>query len=423
LALALAQHWEDGIKDLRRGVITQWVEQELRDFNLAREMHDILAKHELSDNGRLLRVIVSALPGIPPVWQGKVITQDNLARAAMQAKDGQHSAAMWLFSIYKEGVLKFLGDSGNTDMLRISQAWKTGVENYRAVWARSKELEEDNRRHPTTHHAQEVVDVEYLLYLAPIRMNVPLLDTLLPDVVLSLYVPQFVRAAQETVRMACASTAEHCAWFTRLVDEKSEESEIFWSVAQRLLPFAIEDANKESARRSQVVRNADDDVSHILLRLEAECVQFQHVLTIDELTVEAIESLRGEATHWINLSAWVKGLDHENPTLHKITQRLNPVVNQVIGLQGFLNNHQRILDINAIWFKPSRLIFAAWLILGTVIVNFYLTLFLFALLLFAFYSRKKLSKTSQNAGLSRLRHLYASLQQFNERSLLGREGS
>lgn len=418
LALALAQHWEDGIKDLRRGVITQWVEQDLRDFDLARDLHDILARHELSDDGRLLRVIVSALPGIPPVWQGKVITQDNLARAAMQAKDGQRSAAMWLFSIYKEGVLKFLGDSGNVDMLRISQAWKTGVAHYRAVWEQSKVLEEDNRRHPTTHHAQEVVDVDYLLYLAPIRMNVPLLDTLLPDVVLSLYVPQFVRAAQETVRVACATTAEHCAWFTRLVDETTDKSDVFWSVAQSLLPFAIEDAGKENQRRKQVVRNAQDDVLQVVVKLQDACDNLLKAIQIDELTETEAETVRRALATWIGFAAWIKKLEHENPSLNKIVAQLNPINSHAITTQSFLDRYQHLLAINAIWTKPSRVMFAALFILGGFSLNFYLPFMAWLLLAVFVYSRSQQAVQGEEEGFSRLRRLHIMLQAFREQNLV-----
>ncbi len=418
LALALAQHWNDGLKDLRRGIITQWVEQDLRDFDLARTLHDTLARHELTDDGRLLRVIVSALPGIPPVWQGKVITQDTLARAATQAKQGQHEAQMWLFSIYKEGVLKFLGESGNTDMLRLSQAWKTSVADYRAIWARSKVLEEDNRRHPTTHHAQEVVDVDYLLYLAPIRMNVPSLEILLPDVVLSLYLPAFVRTAQEAILLACATTVEHCAWFTRLVAESSDKPDVFWFVAQALLPFAIEDAGKENQRRKQIVHNAQEDVLHIVLKLQDICDTLLNNMQIDELTEDEIAKLRAAFKTWMEFVIWMKRLKHDNQALNKILLQLNTLNNHAVSIQNFLDHHQHLLAINAIWLKPSRVIFATLFIMGGFVWSIYFPFIAWSLLAIFAYTRHQKAKHSEDEGFNRLRRMYMMLQQFRQQNLV-----
>ncbi|MDH4235598.1 MAG: protein kinase, partial [Gallionella sp.] len=190
LALALARYWEDGKKDLMRGTIMNWVEQDLRDFNLARNIHDVMIRRDLSDDARLLRVIVSALPGIPPIWKGTVITQETLVRSAAQAVDGNLKAQDWLSSIYKENVLNVLGECGNADMTRISKEWNLGVETYRSLWEQAKALEEEWRRRPRA-HAGEVADIDHLMYLAPIRMNVPSLNRILPDLVLSLYVPAF----------------------------------------------------------------------------------------------------------------------------------------------------------------------------------------------------------------------------------------
>lgn len=413
LALALARYWEDGKKDLMRGTVMNWVEQDLRDFNLARSIHDVMIRRDLSDDARLLRVIVSALPGIPPIWKGTVITQETLVRSATQAVDGNTKAQDWLSSIYKEEVLKVLGERGNADMARISIEWSRGVETYRTLWERAKSLEGEWRRRPRA-HAGEVADIDHLMYLAPVRMNVPSLNRTLPDMVLALYVPAFSVSARKAVTNACATTAASCSWYTKFVEEAQDKSEPFWSVAQRLLPFAMEDAGKEQETQQQVVRNSGQHARSVIFKIENGCKRLLEFESMEDMDGENLEQLRRTVSEWIELSAWVKGLDHDNAALRNLTEQLDAVTNRVIHLQGFLDEHQHLLDINNIWLRASRLVFAAVLIV--VILAFSGTA-AGLLVLFAgcgIYWRLKLGKISRIECLRRVRRMIESAQQFSD---------
>lgn len=414
LALALARYWEEGKKDLARGTIVHWVEQDLRDFNLAREIHDVMAKHELSDDGRLLRVILSALPGMPPIWQGKVITQAALVRAATLARENQRESRLWLFSIYREGVLKVLGDNGNDDMMGFSQAWRTGVEQYRSLWERSKALEEAWRNRPVKPYQGETVDVAYLMYLMPLRMNVPNLEDFLPELILTLYVPDFAGSAQKNVMAAYATTAASCHWFTTLIEETTDKSAVFWCVMQRLLPFAQEDAEKEQGHQREAVHNADTSISHVIAKLDdarAQLLQFENVQTLPAWQCVELESA---ISNWLALSTWIKGLDHDSTRLRKLTQQLDPVNTQMFGLQAFLIQHQHLLDIDNIWMSPPRLILAAILISPLFLYSTTLTLLILLVLSIAVYWRWNLAQQSHAAGLIRVRRMVQALQKTKE---------
>ena len=148
LALALAKNWGEGKKDLARGVVANWVENELRDFNLARDINDVMIRRDLSDDARLLRVIMAALPGMPPVWKGRIITQATLARAAVLTLREDREALDWILSLYMEDVFKTLGDRGNADMSAIAGEWQRAVESYKVLWERARQLEEAWRKDP-----------------------------------------------------------------------------------------------------------------------------------------------------------------------------------------------------------------------------------------------------------------------------------
>src|SRR5262249_52841697 len=59
LALALAKNWNEARKDRARGQIARWVEHELHDYNLLRKLKDIDDYRGLSEDMRLLRVLIA----------------------------------------------------------------------------------------------------------------------------------------------------------------------------------------------------------------------------------------------------------------------------------------------------------------------------------------------------------------------------
>lgn len=412
LALALARYWEEGKKDLMRGTIMNWVEQDLRDFNLARGIQDVIIRRDLSDDARLLHVIVKALPGIPPIWRGKVITQETLVRSAIQAVNDNRDALEWLVSIYQQGVLDVLGECGNADMARISREWIHGVDTYRGLWERARSLEEEWRRRPRA-YATEVADIDYLMYLAPIRMNVPSLSKILPDLVLALYAPAYSASAKNAVMNACAMAAESCSWYTKFVEEVQDKNGLFWAISQRLLPFAIEDSQKEQARQQQAVRNSDTDAMSVIFKIEKACKKLLSHGQAEDMDDGDILKLRSDVSEWIELSAWVKGLDHSNVTLQNLTGNLDAVTMRAMHLQGFLDEHLHLLEINNIWLKPSRLVFAGGIIAVALSISRVFAVILVLLAACGVYWRLRQLKISQGEGLRRVRRMIESAQQLS----------
>ena len=416
LALALARYWQEGKKDLIRGVIMRWVENDLRDFNLAREIHDTMIRTDLSDDARMLRVIVCALPGIPPIWRGRVITQETLARTATQAVNGNGDELDWLVSIFKEDVLDVLAEYGNADMAKISQAWKLGVNEYRQLWERSKVLEEEWRRRPRS-SAKEVADIDYLMYLAPIRMSVPSLNKIIPDLVLALYIPAYSVSAKKTVLNACEGKVEHCGWYTTLAQDIKDDDNLGWSVLQRLLPFAMEDSDKEFATKQQVVKNADTDVMSVFFRIQNTCKQLQSYEALDRLDEWNLNRLRNDLSEWMELVTWVKRLDHENSKLREINVRLDEVTTRVVHLREYLDEHQHLIEINQIWIRPGRLIFLFSLITGVAYFSRFLSEIMFLLIIVGVIWRLNSARKSKTVCLIHLRRVLNSVDSFYENNL------
>jgi hypothetical protein len=400
---------------LLRGTVIHWVEHDLRDFNLARDIHDVMRRTDLSDDARLLHTIVIALPGIPPIWKGKVITKESLIHAATRALNDDSESLNWLLSIYKENVLEALGSCGNADMSTISAEWSQAVNSYRELWERAKGYEDTWRRRPGR-HSGDVPDVAYLMYLAPIRMNIPSLNTILPDLVLALYVPAFAQTAKKAVIKTCTQMEETCSWYSQFVVEAQDSTAIFWSVSQRLMPFALDDASKEQTRLKQVVRNAassEVDVPYVTSKMMQGCRRLLDFELFDTLNVNLIENLRSAISEWLVLSAWVKGLDHDNVKLRALTDQLDSITMRAMQLQAFIDKQQHELEVNAIWLKGSRLGYAAMIIIAAIPFSQLLALLLVLALSYGIYARLRAVKVASKETIIRLRRMLESVRDLS----------
>jgi hypothetical protein len=86
LAVALAADWTAGVKDLKRGMLRAWLQNELRDQNLARAAADAEEALELSDDERLLRLLLRLDPQLPPVFKGYDVSIPGLAAINANAR-------------------------------------------------------------------------------------------------------------------------------------------------------------------------------------------------------------------------------------------------------------------------------------------------------------------------------------------------
>ncbi|MEQ2006054.1 MAG: protein kinase [Limisphaerales bacterium] len=85
LAVALVEHWDDAMRRLTRGSISEWVKNVLRDADLGARLDEIVADRKLDEDQKLAAALLAMDPTLPLVLRGTVITPDWLAvNAAVQ---------------------------------------------------------------------------------------------------------------------------------------------------------------------------------------------------------------------------------------------------------------------------------------------------------------------------------------------------
>ena len=134
LALALAKHWDAARKDVARGQVARWLEQELHDYNLVRVLRDIQDRKGISDDARLLQFLVAVAPDLPPVWRGAPVSGNAVLAAARAAANDDEEAQGWLDSLYDDNVLATYAANGHDALASIDRRWRDAWTDFAALW-------------------------------------------------------------------------------------------------------------------------------------------------------------------------------------------------------------------------------------------------------------------------------------------------
>lgn len=111
LAVALAANWSTGVKDLKRGMLRAWLQNDLRDQNLARAAADAEEALEQSDDERLLRLLRRLDPSLPPVFKGYEVSVAGLAALTRTALESENEARQTVFEILERRILEAFPDT------------------------------------------------------------------------------------------------------------------------------------------------------------------------------------------------------------------------------------------------------------------------------------------------------------------------
>jgi primosomal replication protein N'' len=79
LAIALAQEWEEGVKHFGRGLITDWVKNQLYDQQLTSVLLDIGQDPDLNADQKLTAGLLAFHPELPVIYKSQIITPEWLA--------------------------------------------------------------------------------------------------------------------------------------------------------------------------------------------------------------------------------------------------------------------------------------------------------------------------------------------------------
>lgn len=134
LADPLVRHWQDAVKDLRRGFLLGWFRDELRDQDVIRLAMD-LDELEISYDERLLRLVVGLMPEIHPVWRGYALTPESLIVLAQDALQEEGTVARdWLVEIYVGDLLALFSPEHYSNIHTLRTHWQASVHLYEQGW-------------------------------------------------------------------------------------------------------------------------------------------------------------------------------------------------------------------------------------------------------------------------------------------------
>jgi serine/threonine protein kinase len=213
LAVALARNWQEGIRDLKRGLILFWLKQELQDYALVRQLLDIGETRE-NDDCRLLRFILAAAPGIHPVWQGVPVTLKMLiAYAKRGTRKEAEQERDFLESLYENKALTLFAAHGHAHLGQLDLAWRQGIAPIGKLW---DDIRKANRQKPRSKNASHA-NFDHLVYGQ--HEDIPLLPPRKewhPLLLLALTQEKIPEILETEVRKTAKRHAEVVPWFKRL---------------------------------------------------------------------------------------------------------------------------------------------------------------------------------------------------------------
>jgi serine/threonine protein kinase/roadblock/LC7 domain-containing protein len=136
LALQIGEHWEAASQDLARGLITEWLLNDLGDPALAQTARDLLRDRALSHDERLLRLRMQLAPELPPVWKGQKLTTADLPRLAQTALNGDAASRTTLLELFQiqPDIFGLYAAAGHIECGRIQTAWRAASADYAQTW-------------------------------------------------------------------------------------------------------------------------------------------------------------------------------------------------------------------------------------------------------------------------------------------------
>lgn len=248
LAMALARNWEEGRRDLARGQVARWVEQELHDHNLVRALRDAQDRRDLSDDGRLLRFIAVAAPDLPTIWRGSPVTVDAALAAARAAAAGDDAAIDWLDSLVRDDVL-VASARGDAALLALNERWNEAWTQFQARWETVRAAEDVHARRPRDVGGGTAVSFDDLVYGHVERLALPPRRSQNAALLLAGVDAAYTDALRGEVVAGLGEVAGYCPWLEQAWDD-AHEAPADVLVTHAILPYARDAAAQEKRREA-----------------------------------------------------------------------------------------------------------------------------------------------------------------------------
>jgi serine/threonine protein kinase len=227
LLAASPENWRIGVGDFKRGMIQDWVRDELKDFNLSRHIADIMETHGEPPERGLLRFLLAAAPGLPPLWQGLAVSRETLTRAAHRAhgekktekadEDGATKAREWLASILENDILGLFVAQGHREFEELAREWRRILQDIRRFWEETRKASEAFQGKKS---GQGFANFDSLVYGRDDNFDFPPKRFWYPLVILALVWDAFLPALRRDVERAAQELIQDAPWFGRFVDAR-----------------------------------------------------------------------------------------------------------------------------------------------------------------------------------------------------------
>ena len=391
LGVALARHWHEGCRDLKRGQIARWLETDLHDHNLLRALRDILERKGMSDDARLARFLVACAPELPPVWRGQPVTPDTIVASARAAASDDIDAADWLESLYHDDALAIYTAAGHAELARLDEAWRGDVLRSQALWDAAVQAEERWRTQPREHGSgtgHTAASYDDLAFVASGRFALPAPGALHGPLLVAQADQAYVDALRAEATARLGALAGLCPWFEAWWDEVARERAGV-VVARLLLPHAEEDAKVERRRSAYSAEARAHEFESAREAMRAEVRELLALVPAGDadLTAETVSRLLDAFNGLQAICQRVLRLSHgdaQGDALRKAAEKLGSLA---LSVQRALSEAEEVAGVNAIFLTPARLAIGVAVVLGVLVLRVPLAILVVvaALALFAMY--------------------------------------
>jgi hypothetical protein len=370
LALALARHWDDAKRDLARGHVARWLENELHDHNLLRALQDIQDSRSLGEDGKLLRFLLAAAPDLPPLWKGRPLTQDSVIAAAREAAGGEAAAIDWLDSLVADDVLASYASAGHEALAALGRRWHEGWATFTTMWRDAVRAEEAWRREPRDVGGGKVVSFDDLVYASPHRIAMPEQRLVNGGLLVALHDDAYVEALRGKIAGDAAKVAADCPWF-ETVWRTASADRVGVLMCHALLPIAQDDASAQARRRaaSEQARAALCDDARAELAGIAHAILELSPTGNEDLSREQVGELRDSFTALDGACLRVARLGLAGAGYDELRKHAEKLAMFGGSAQRALARTEEVHGVNAVFLTPQRLAIGGMIIVFAVLLR------------------------------------------------------
>ena len=373
LALALAKHWDAAKKDLARGQIARWLEQELHDYNLVRVLRDIEENKRLSADGRLLRFLLTAAPDLPPAWRGSPVSEATMLAMARAAAKDDDAAQSWLDSLYCDQVLETFAAAGHADLRAIDERWRTGWQDFVALWEAARDAEEKWRKRPREvggDAGSHAVSYDDLAFAATRRLEVPPQHAVNGALLLAQADAGYVDALRGEVIGGLGEVAGFCPWFDALW-EKAQHHAPGVVAARLLLAQAQDDAAIEAKRQSATAgaRARSFEEARDELRERVAQVLVLVPMADEDVPAQRVTELLDAFGPFQIACQKVLRSGHAEPEFEALRRTTEKLSSLGLAAQRALTEAEDVSGINAIFLAPQRIAIGVVVLAGALFLR------------------------------------------------------